>query len=231
MQRTGLYNELFETFVILMENYGNSKYEHLEKSSVSILASLHENPTLKQDIAELLFKLYEKRSLFPAAEQIALAMLSDTDCQLDSKCEALFEQYRTMAIGKFAPVIVFSNSNKKGTTLYDVIGKYKLVVFGASWCPKCVEEIPQFKLYYEQWKKNYNMEIVFISLDNTKLEYDLFVKDFPWISSADFQGWEGKAARDYFVSGTPTMYLLASNNEILLKPVSPEQVSSWLATK
>jgi thiol-disulfide isomerase/thioredoxin len=227
MQRSGLYTELIEAFVVLMESHGNKKYEHLHKSTDAILTSLRADPGLKQDTAEFLFKLFEKRSLFPAAERVALEMLSDADCQLDGKREALFEQYRKMAIGNVAPDIVFSNATKRIEKLSEVNAKYKLVVFGASWCPKCVEEIPRLKSYYADWKKA-NMEIVFISLDNTRLEFESFVKDFPWISSTDFESWEGKAARDYFVSGTPTMYLLGTGNKIILKPVSPEQVSSWM---
>jgi hypothetical protein len=50
----------------------------------------------------------------------------------------------------------------------------------------------------------------------------------PWISSCDLKGCEGQAARDYCVFATPTMYLLDSNNTILLTPISTEQSQAWL---
>jgi hypothetical protein len=44
-------------------------------------------------------QFFEKRSLFPP-QTLALAMLSDESCTLEVKVEALFEQYRKMAVGK-----------------------------------------------------------------------------------------------------------------------------------
>ena len=49
-----------------------------------------------------------------------------------------------------------------------------------------------------------------------------------WITSCDLKGWEGQAARDYYVFATPTMYLLDADNKILVKPLSPGQITAWL---
>lgn len=227
--RSGLYDELLETFVMGIENYYSSKtILHLNSGIDAILESLKSMPDLKQNTAEYLFNLLEKRSLFESSEHLALAMLTDGNCQLDDKHLALFEQYRKMANGKVAPDIKFVNTQKSIQQLSDLKSKYKLVVFGASWCPKCVEEIPKFTTFYSNWKKNYDIEIVFVSLDTQKSEYESFIKTFPWFSSCDFVGWETKAARDYCVFGTPTMYLLDANNVIKVKPVSADQVNAWL---
>ena len=132
-----------------------------------------------------------------------------------------------MANGKTAPNIELLTT--KTVNLYNLKSKYKLVVFGASWCSKCVEEIPKLKSFYADWKKKHNLEIVFVSLDTDNKEYINFTKDFPWLSSCDFAGWETKAARDYCVFATPTMYLLDANNTIKIKPISADQVHAWLA--
>jgi thiol-disulfide isomerase/thioredoxin len=90
--------------------------------------------------------------LFESSEHIALAMLNDDTCQIDDKHKALFEQYRKMANGKTAPNIELLAA--KTVNLYNLKSNYKLVVFGASWCSKCVEEIPKLKAFYADWKKN-----------------------------------------------------------------------------
>ncbi len=225
---SGLIHELLDAYFLMLESYGEQSYVHINQSTDYLLQSLKERNGLKQDIAEYLFKLYEKRSLFPAAEHLAQSMFSEAGCKLDGKREALFEQYRKMSKGSKAPDIRLVNSNRKAVKLTDLKSRYKLVVFGASWCNKCAEDVPKLKFFYQSWKNKSNMEIVFISLDNDKSKYDTFIKGFPWISSCDFKGWESKAARDYFVMSSPTMYLLDSNNIIMLKPISPEQVSAWL---
>jgi thiol-disulfide isomerase/thioredoxin len=155
-------------------------------------------------------------------------MLDAQNCEMDTKHKALFEQYRKMAVGKTADDIVFENATQTVTNLNSITTKYKLVVFGASWCNKCQEDIPKLKSYYQDWKTKYNLEIVLISLDSEKEKYTAFVKDFPWFSSSELKGWEAKAALDYCVFGTPTMYLLDANNTILLKPISEKQIQSWL---
>ena len=224
---SGLYYELLETHVVAMEYYGDKATQHLNQSTDKILTSLKSKPELKQNVAEYLFNLFEKRSLFESSKHIALAMLNDDTCPLDDKHQALFEQYRKMANGKTAPNIEWLAD--KTLNLYNLKSTYKLVVFGASWCSKCVEEIPKLKSFYADWKKKHNLEIIFVSLDTDNKEYINFTKDFPWLSSCDFAGWENKAARDYCVFATPTMYLLDANNTIKIKPISADQVHAWLA--
>src|SRR5690606_15931932 len=118
------------------------------------------NPELKQDVAEHLFKNFEQQSLFQASEYVAFSMLNSTDCTLDGRREALFEQYRKMAKGQIAPEITFVNSNKNVKHLSQVDSKYKLVVFGAGWCPSCQEELPKLQSNYDKWKTK-NLEIVY----------------------------------------------------------------------
>ena len=231
LRQSGLYYELLDAYFILMESHLDKQYEHINASTDAVIKSLKTVPELQQQVTEHLFRLFEKRSLFPAAEHLALAMLSDNLCQLDGKHEALFEQYRKMAIGNTAPELLLENSKTQNTKLSEIKSKYKLVVFGSSWCTKCAEEIPKIKTFYDQWKKKYDLEVILISLDTEAAKYEAFVKDFPWISSCDYKGWEGKNAIDYCVFGTPTQYLLDSNQKIVLKPISPEQINAWLEQK
>lgn len=228
--QSGLYQQLLDGYFQLMESHRDlpTVYQHINTSTDAVLKSLVGVPELKQQLAEYLFKLFEKRSLYPAAEHLALAMLSDDSCQLDSNHTALFEQYRKMAKGNKAPELKFENSKSGYSSLSDIKNQYKLVIFGSSWCAKCAEEIPKINSFYGQWNKVNDLEVILVSLDTEKEKYETFTKNFPWISSCDFKGWEGQAARDYCVFGTPTMYLLDRNNKIVLKPISPEQIEAWL---
>jgi hypothetical protein len=49
-----------------------------------------------------------------------------------------------------------------------------------------------------------------------------------WIASCDLKGWETQAALNYFIFGTPTMYLQETNNKILVKPLGPVQTIALL---
>jgi thiol-disulfide isomerase/thioredoxin len=233
MLHSGLYKDLLEGYVQLMESFGgvdsNKLYSHLNASIDVVIKSLKNNPELLQDISQNLFNLLEKRSLFPAAEHLALAMLDDSSCQLDEKHQALFEQYRKMAVGKTAPDIVFPQQVKGFAKLSDIKSKYRLVVFGASWCDKCNEELPKLKPSYENWKKKDDLEIVFVALDQDEKAFSNFITDFPWLSSCDYKSWEGQAVKDYCVFATPTMYLLNTDQKVLAKPVSADHLEAILA--
>jgi thiol-disulfide isomerase/thioredoxin len=133
-----------------------------------------------------------------------------------------------MSKGKTAPKIVFYNATKPYASSIDITSKYVLVVFGASWCIKCQEEIPKLKPFYENWKTKYELEIVYISLDTELNSFKKFSADFPWLSSCELKGWESASAIDYCVFSSPTMYLLDSHNTILMKPNSEKQIQAWL---
>ena len=231
MEHSGLYKDLFEGYVQLMESFAgadmNALNTHLNASIDLALKSLKDKPLLLQDMSQNLFNLLEKRSLFSSAEHLALAMLDESSCQIDEKHQALFEQYRKMAIGKIAPDIVFPEAVKGYGKLSAIKSKYKLVVFGASWCTKCTEELPKLKPLYEKWKKE-GVEVVFVSLDTDKTAFASFTKDFPWVSSCNYQSWEGQGVRDYCVFATPTMYLLDGNQKIMAKPLSADHLEAIL---
>ena len=71
---------------------------------------------------------------------------------------------------------------------------YTVVVFGASWCPKCTEELPKIVNLYQKWKAQ-GVDVVFVSLDEDKIAYKDFVKNFPFISTCDYQKWNSKIVK------------------------------------
>ncbi|MFB3390303.1 TlpA family protein disulfide reductase [Flavobacterium sp. LAR06] len=230
---TGLIKDLISGFYQMLESYGDRDKvnEHANKATDVLLKNTDAHPELKKEIALYLYKKLEERSLFKPAEFLALKMLGDNTCMLDAKSAALYGLYEKMAGGKTAPEIQLSPNNTKGfSTVGEIKNKYKLVVFGASWCGKCQVDIPDLKKYYSQWQDKYDVEIVFVSVDTDPVAYVGFVQDFPWVSSCDFKGWDTKAAMDYGVFLTPTMYLLDTNNVILLKPFNAAHADDWFVT-
>lgn len=234
---SGLLVELCNGFYQLMESHIDLEKvtEHCNLATDAWIKSLLNNPTKQQALAEYCFKWLEKRSLYKAAEHLAKTMLNQTNCQIDEKLTNLFEQYRKMEVGNIAPEIQFSYdrevSARRGVSLYSLPNKYKLVVFGASWCPNCQTDYPKLKDYYTALKASYDVEIVYISIDTDRKVFDNYYKEAPFITYCDTKGWETQAAKDYYVAATPSYFLLDKNLKIVAKLNSPEHLEAWLNAK
>jgi thiol-disulfide isomerase/thioredoxin len=238
LYKSGLFRDAMESHFWLLENSGkslDSVYIEMETSIDAMLQKLVKDEQKLNEVTDHLFDYLERHSLFQASEYLALKVLNEGRCTIDSDLAKQLETYRVMKKGNIAPDIHFEGENSApGYTanhfpekLSAIQSSYTLVVFGASWCPKCTEEIPEIARLYEKWQSQ-GMEVVLVSLDQNKESYHNFVKGFPFISTCDFQQWDSKIVKDYYVFGTPTMYLLNAKREILLRPVSVKQIDAWV---
>ena len=227
LKNSGLYNEIISGYTNLVERFPLEEvYEILNPAIDKVITELKDEPTLQQEIAQMWFSLLEQKSLFPAAEHLALAMLNQENCSLDAKSKDMFEQYRALALGKTAPNIVLNLKNKND--LKNLKNNYKLVVFGASWCPNCQTDYPSLVGKYKKLKEKHDLEVIYISIDTDKKVFEEYYKETPFITFCDTKGWETQAAKDYHVFATPTYILLDKELKILSKIQSPEHLEAWL---
>ena len=240
LYKSGLFKDAIESHFWLLENSGrslDSVFIEMEVSIDAMMVNLVQDEQKLNEVTDHLFGFLERRSLFRASEYLALKVLNEVSCTIDSDLAKQLETYRIMKKGNIAPDIHFSEeltapgyAGKLPTKLSELKNKYTLVVFGASWCPKCPQELSEIAKFYPKWKAK-GMEVIFVSLDEKKEIYQNFVKYFPFISTCDFQKWKGQTVQDYYVFGTPTMYLLDAKREILLRPISAKQMDTWVDYK
>ena len=238
LYKSGLFKDAIESHFWLLENSGRSLDSVFIEMKISIDAmmdNLIKEEKILNEVTDFLFDLLELHSLFQASEYLALKVLNEVSCTIDNDLAKQLETYRAMKKGNTAPDILFEgdniapgfDANNFPKKLSDLRSSYTVVVFGASWCPKCTEELPKIVNLYQKWKAQ-GLDVVFISLDDDENAYKDFVKNFPFISTCDHKKWESKIVKDYYVFGTPTMYLLDKNREILLRPNSVNQMDAWV---
>jgi hypothetical protein len=211
-----------------------TKFKEMTKSVDIILDSVQKDEKLYNDLTKYLFQYFEKYSLFPASEYIALKALNQKDVVLTSSLTHKLESYRLLSVGNRAPDFeligdVFKNGKivKNNTRLTDIKAKYKLVIFGASWCEQCRFEMTQLLPRYEELKSK-GVEVVFISLDTDKSEFVKFTAQFPFLSSCDYEKWDTEVAKQYYISSSPTFFVLDKKNTILARPVSVQHLWTLL---
>jgi len=234
---SGLLGDVIESQFWLIQNSGFDKDVMIKEINTSvdfILASVSKNEKLYNEFTKYLFQYFEKNSLFDASAYIALKTLNQKEVFLNNALAFKLESYRKMKVGNIAPEIEFKgdvyvykelvNNIKR---LSDIKSKYKLVVFGGSWCPQCKAETIQLIMRYNKWKAK-EVEVVMVSLDIDKKAFEEFASDFPYTLVCDYKKWETQAAKDYYVSSSPTIFLLDSNNKIIQRPPTVASLDSWL---
>jgi thiol-disulfide isomerase/thioredoxin len=237
LYKSGLLKDAIESHFWLIENSGRSLDSVFIEMQISIdvmLQHLSKDEKKLNEITNHLFDLLERHSLFQASEYLALKVLNEVGCTLDQNLAKQLETYRAMKKGTTAPDILFehpiyANGIKQTelAQLSDLRSPFTLVLFGAGWCPKCTELLPEVISNYAEWKK-YGLEVLYISLDTNEATFQPIIHQYPFFSYCDFKKWESPIVRDYYVFGTPTMFLLDSNRQILLRPTSVKQVDAWV---
>jgi thiol-disulfide isomerase/thioredoxin len=235
LYKSGLLKEVIEAHFWLIENSGrllDSVYIEMNISIDYMIENLLADEKKLNEITEYLFKLLESRSLFGSSEYLALKLLNEQGCTINNDFAAQLESYRAMKVGNTAPDIaiagdVLNQTNLALQKLSDINSDYIVVVFGASWCPACPAELSHIANVYNKWKSQ-NVEVVFVSLDENENSFKNFADDFPFISICDYQKWESQPVKDYHVFATPTIYLLDSSLEIILRPNSVRQMDAWV---
>tara|TARA_R110001606_G_scaffold399277_1_gene583353 strand:+ start:12043 stop:13386 length:1344 start_codon:yes stop_codon:yes gene_type:complete len=222
---SGLLQDLINGHYVFIENSGMKKeslYREMNESSDYLLDNLKENEKLLNETSEYLFDLLEQRNLHKASEYLAVQLLNLNSCNLSDKLIDKLELYRKLKPGKIAPEVLFSDNTK----LSD-IKLIKLLVFGASWCSKCKEDIIKLSNNYDAWKEK-GVEVVYISIDTNKTDFENTYKNVPWKTDCQFKAWDTKAVKEYHVFATPTYFLLDKDLKIILRPNSVEQTNSWI---
>ena len=237
LYKSGLLKDAIESHFWLLENSGkplDSVFIEMKNSIDAMMVHLLKDEKKLNEVTGYLFDLLERHSLFQASEHLALKVLNETSCTLDSDLAKQLESYRTMKKGNSAPDISFVDATylngvkqNKFSRLADLATPYILVVFGASWCPHCVGELPKLKEKYSKWRQ-LGVEVVYVSLDTEKQAFEQEVKSYPFFAYCDYKKWESQVVKDYYVFGTPTFYILNNKREILQRPNSIAQVDAWI---
>lgn len=133
----------------------------------------------------------------------------------DAELKKRLEAYEKLKPGSQVPNISFIDTSGKNKTLKDYTHENIVLVFWASWCPHCMQEMPKL----EEWaKQNPQSLVIAISLDDDFNSFQNAIKVFPsMLHYCDLQKWNGEIVSQFNVMATPTIFLLDKNKILLNK--------------
>ena len=159
----------------------------------------------------------------------------DEDCGADlsdvirSRAQGIIN----LQVGKTPPNFNIEEYNGGKVNLMKTAAKnqYTLVMFWASWCHKCEQEIPVLIPLYAKYSGK-GFEAIGVSVDQVRKSWTdvIETRGMQYLNVSQLQGWDSPIIKDYKITATPTYFLLNSKGEIVLKPKRIYEVQAYLTS-
>lgn len=145
--------------------------------------------------------------------------------------KAKLEKMKKADIGAKAPEFSGPTPEGESLALSDVLGKYTIIDFWASWCVPCRKENPNIVKAYEKYHDK-GLNIIGVSLDRDRNSWLKAIEDdnLDWYQISHLQFWNDPIIGDYNVVSIPAAFLLDENGVIIDKDVRGEALQVKLAS-
>ncbi|MCC7317626.1 MAG: redoxin domain-containing protein [Bacteroidales bacterium] len=139
------------------------------------------------------------------------------DLETSLEIERIAGPHRKVVLGSAAPEISMTDINGNAFHLKDTQGKVKILLFWSVNCPHCISILPELEQLASHYPQVQVISFV-LSNDIEKLKSIIAQEKLNWTHLSDGLGWASPVSEAYMVYGTPTFFVLNTDNTILSKP-------------
>jgi thiol-disulfide isomerase/thioredoxin len=202
----------------LERHYGKALLDELERRDVEAMVAEAE-------------RLYE-RVLSEFADVKLLPGDSSDQQTIRPAAETWLAGHRELAIGKLAPDIIGTDVDGKPLKLSDFRGKVVILVFWASWCGPCMEQVPH-EVALAKRLAGKPFTIVGVNMDRTvaAARASIAKERIPWPNWCDMVSSNpGPIMKRYHIQAIPEIYVLDGKGIIRFRDVHGEALDKCADT-
>lgn len=124
------------------------------------------------------------------------------------------EEYEKFGISRS---FIYYDISGKPYTFKDCIGDKRLcvIVFWASWCGPCLQEIPHLRMFYQEYKNK--VALVSLSIDENYKAWADRMKQYPvdWLNLSGLPDYKTKVKDNYGITSIPCFMIVDSKGKIV----------------
>lgn len=258
--RGGKQNEAYSQFVEKMTAFNQRKQESMEQfrearlsndtATITAIQSKNLNIVAEETAFKKEFLKENSNSIFAAmliSEMMGRKELTVAEANkfiegMDQKLQnsaivtdlkSTLETMKKVDVGSKAPNFSAPNPDGETIALNDVLGKYTIIDFWASWCKPCRVENPNVVRVYNKYHDK-GLNIISVSLDKES-QKDKWIKaiaddKMDWYHVSNLKFWQDPIARQYNVRSIPATFLLDENGVIIDKNLRGNALEAKIAS-
>lgn len=168
-----------------------------------------------------------------ASDLIANFSPKIANTKIAKQITATAQDLKNSDVGGKAPAFTAKTPEGKDLSLKDVLGKYTIIDFWASWCRPCRKENPNVVRVYEKYHDK-GLNIISVSLDKAA-QKDRWIKaikkdNMDWFHVSNLMFWKDPIAKQYGVRSIPATFLLDENGYIIAKNLRGKALEKKVAS-
>lgn len=197
-----------------------------------LMPRLEANEVVRTHLLRFLIQGFENMKMEEVLAHISNNYLQQCGGSLDIVKRRL-EGYRKMAIGQKVPDFIATDTANTPISLYADIHPYTLLIFWhtqCSFCRQLLDALHEKKL--TEHLKRLDIHMIGISIDAKREEWLEYSRhhDLPFINTFIGGEFHSETAEAYNLFATPSLFILDNNHSILAKPITVEELGSYLET-
>lgn len=129
-----------------------------------------------------------------------------------------------------APEISLPSPSGELISLSSMKGKLVLIDFWASWCGPCVKEQPELKEIYQQYSTSGEFEILGVSLDRKKENWENAIHRYGiiWPQVSDLKYWMSPVTENYDINDLPYNVLVDKEGKMIAFDLHGQELKDFI---